>query len=149
MIDTFYFLIFLTKFLETLKSREFQRQAAQCVGRVIRSKADYGMMIFADKRYFDYCLDLFNFGLAEHGESHMYGCFMLTNWLQSCCISYALNCQSHVAKKGSHFPAFGHVIQWKQAFLVQNSLLKCQQKGTILGKHMMHEVGSFNEKVYT
>ncbi|RVW54822.1 DNA repair helicase XPD [Vitis vinifera] len=26
-----------------------QRQAAQCVGRVIRSKADYGMMIFADK----------------------------------------------------------------------------------------------------
>ncbi|XP_022727975.1 DNA repair helicase XPD isoform X2 [Durio zibethinus] len=27
------------------------RQAAQCVGRVIRSKADYGMMIFADKRW--------------------------------------------------------------------------------------------------
>lgn len=27
------------------------RQAAQCVGRVIRSKADYGMMLFADKRY--------------------------------------------------------------------------------------------------
>uniref|UniRef100_A0A2N9GW53 DNA 5'-3' helicase n=1 Tax=Fagus sylvatica TaxID=28930 RepID=A0A2N9GW53_FAGSY len=27
------------------------RQAAQCVGRVIQSKADYGMMIFADKRY--------------------------------------------------------------------------------------------------
>uniref|UniRef100_A0ACD5VB50 Uncharacterized protein n=1 Tax=Avena sativa TaxID=4498 RepID=A0ACD5VB50_AVESA len=27
------------------------RQAAQCVGRVMRSKADYGMMIFADKRY--------------------------------------------------------------------------------------------------
>ncbi|XP_021897957.1 DNA repair helicase XPD [Carica papaya] len=27
------------------------RQAAQCVGRVIRSKADYGMMIFADKRH--------------------------------------------------------------------------------------------------
>lgn len=27
------------------------RQAAQCVGRVIRSKADYGMMVFADKRY--------------------------------------------------------------------------------------------------
>ncbi|KAK9841666.1 hypothetical protein WJX74_009815 [Apatococcus lobatus] len=27
------------------------RQSAQCVGRVIRSKADYGMMIFADKRY--------------------------------------------------------------------------------------------------
>lgn len=29
---------------------DVQRQAAQCVGRVIRSKADYGMMIFADKR---------------------------------------------------------------------------------------------------
>lgn len=27
------------------------RQAAQCVGRVIRSKSDYGMMVFADKRY--------------------------------------------------------------------------------------------------
>jgi DNA excision repair protein ERCC-2 len=27
------------------------RQAAQCIGRVIRSKADYGIMIFADKRY--------------------------------------------------------------------------------------------------
>ena len=27
------------------------RQASQCVGRVIRSKADYGLMVFADKRY--------------------------------------------------------------------------------------------------
>mmetsp|Transcript_34561 Transcript_34561/g.97475 ORF Transcript_34561/g.97475 Transcript_34561/m.97475 type:complete len:753 (+) Transcript_34561:3-2261(+) len=27
------------------------RQAAQCVGRVIRSKSDYGMMVFADSRY--------------------------------------------------------------------------------------------------
>ncbi len=27
------------------------RQASQCVGRVIRSKLDYGLMIFADKRY--------------------------------------------------------------------------------------------------
>ncbi|GMH35311.1 hypothetical protein BSKO_03179 [Bryopsis sp. KO-2023] len=27
------------------------RQSAQCVGRVIRSKKDYGMMVFADKRY--------------------------------------------------------------------------------------------------
>mmetsp|Transcript_27360 Transcript_27360/g.33406 ORF Transcript_27360/g.33406 Transcript_27360/m.33406 type:complete len:795 (-) Transcript_27360:280-2664(-) len=27
------------------------RQASQCVGRVIRSKVDYGIMIFADKRY--------------------------------------------------------------------------------------------------
>lgn len=32
-----------------------QRQAAQCVGRVIRSKADYGMMIFADKRFVFLC----------------------------------------------------------------------------------------------
>lgn len=27
------------------------RQASQCVGRVIRSKIDYGLMIFADSRY--------------------------------------------------------------------------------------------------
>ena len=27
------------------------RQAAQCIGRVIRSKADYGLMVLADKRY--------------------------------------------------------------------------------------------------
>ncbi|QDZ25410.1 DNA repair helicase Rad3 [Chloropicon primus] len=27
------------------------RQAAQCVGRVIRSKADYGLMVLADRRY--------------------------------------------------------------------------------------------------
>ncbi len=27
------------------------RQASQCVGRVIRSKIDYGLMIFADARY--------------------------------------------------------------------------------------------------
>lgn len=27
------------------------RTAAQCVGRVIRGKTDYGIMIFADKRY--------------------------------------------------------------------------------------------------
>ena len=27
------------------------RQASQCVGRVIRSKTDYGIMIFADSRY--------------------------------------------------------------------------------------------------
>ena len=27
------------------------RQASQCIGRVIRSKADYGLMVFADKRY--------------------------------------------------------------------------------------------------
>ena len=27
------------------------RQASQCVGRVIRSKTDYGLMIFADARY--------------------------------------------------------------------------------------------------
>ena len=41
----------LTKFSHNLKFCKCQRQAAQCVGRVIRSKADYGMMIFADKRY--------------------------------------------------------------------------------------------------
>ena len=27
------------------------RQTSQCVGRVLRSKYDYGLMIFADKRY--------------------------------------------------------------------------------------------------
>lgn len=27
------------------------RTGAQCVGRVIRGKTDYGLMIFADKRY--------------------------------------------------------------------------------------------------
>lgn len=27
------------------------RHAAQCVGRVIRGKTDYGIMIFADKRF--------------------------------------------------------------------------------------------------
>src|SRR5690606_25627519 len=27
------------------------RNAAQCVGRVIRGKSDYGLMVFADKRY--------------------------------------------------------------------------------------------------
>eukprot|EP00062_Callorhinchus_milii_P028002 gi/632992006/ref/XP_007884881.1/ PREDICTED: TFIIH basal transcription factor complex helicase XPD subunit-like [Callorhinchus milii] len=27
------------------------RHAAQCVGRVIRGKTDYGLMIFADKRF--------------------------------------------------------------------------------------------------
>ena len=27
------------------------RQCAQCLGRVIRTKEDYGLMIFADKRY--------------------------------------------------------------------------------------------------
>jgi len=27
------------------------RQAAQCAGRVIRNKFDYGIMVFADRRY--------------------------------------------------------------------------------------------------
>jgi len=27
------------------------RQAAQCAGRVIRNKNDYGVVVFADKRY--------------------------------------------------------------------------------------------------
>lgn len=38
-------------FVFTIVCMHVQRQAAQCVGRVIRSKADYGMMIFADKRF--------------------------------------------------------------------------------------------------
>lgn len=32
-------------------SFDAMRQTSQCVGRVLRSKYDYGMMIFADKRY--------------------------------------------------------------------------------------------------
>lgn len=43
------FALEITKFINWILL--VQRQAAQCVGRVIRSKADYGMMIFADKRY--------------------------------------------------------------------------------------------------
>eukprot|EP01053_Blabericola_migrator_P013469 Blabericola_migrator_1__13468@NODE_973_length_5857_cov_179_640933_g675_i0_p1_GENE_NODE_973_length_5857_cov_179_640933_g675_i0NODE_973_length_5857_cov_179_640933_g675_i0_p1_ORF_typecomplete_len839_score174_65Helicase_C_2/PF13307_6/9e48DEAD_2/PF06733_15/3_2e31HBB/PF06777_11/1_7e19HBB/PF06777_11/2e06HBB/PF06777_11/2_6e03ResIII/PF04851_15/1_8e10DEAD/PF00270_29/0_22DEAD/PF00270_29/2_5e02RVT_N/PF13655_6/0_065PhoH/PF02562_16/0_24PhoH/PF02562_16/8_5e03PhoH/PF02562_16/8_2e02AAA_22/PF13401_6/24AAA_22/PF13 len=35
----------------TFLSFDAMRQAAQCVGRVIRSKIDYGLMIFADFRY--------------------------------------------------------------------------------------------------
>ena len=27
------------------------RQTSQCVGRILRSKYDYGLMIFADSRY--------------------------------------------------------------------------------------------------
>merc|ERR1712217_73051 len=39
-----------------IKEAEFlnfdaMRQASQCLGRVIRSKKDYGVMIFADQRY--------------------------------------------------------------------------------------------------
>lgn len=39
-----------------IKENEFltfdaMRNAGQCVGRVIRGKTDYGIMIFADKRY--------------------------------------------------------------------------------------------------
>ncbi|KAI3835020.1 hypothetical protein MKX03_007313 [Papaver bracteatum] len=37
--------------VEEFMTFDARRQAAQCVGRVIRSKADYGIMIFADKRY--------------------------------------------------------------------------------------------------
>ena len=32
-------------------SFDAMRQTSQCVGRVLRSKYDYGQMIFADKRY--------------------------------------------------------------------------------------------------
>eukprot|EP01054_Gregarina_sp_Poly1_P003100 Gregarina_sp_Poly_1__3099@NODE_1872_length_3157_cov_37_260841_g1214_i0_p1_GENE_NODE_1872_length_3157_cov_37_260841_g1214_i0NODE_1872_length_3157_cov_37_260841_g1214_i0_p1_ORF_typecomplete_len864_score121_63Helicase_C_2/PF13307_6/7_4e03Helicase_C_2/PF13307_6/2_3e47HBB/PF06777_11/5_2e24HBB/PF06777_11/1_3e06DEAD_2/PF06733_15/3_3e23DEAD_2/PF06733_15/1_4e06ResIII/PF04851_15/4_3e12DEAD/PF00270_29/0_068DEAD/PF00270_29/2_7e02AAA_22/PF13401_6/45AAA_22/PF13401_6/0_77FtsK_SpoIIIE/PF01580_18/0_15DUF2075/PF0 len=35
----------------TFLSFDAMRQAAQCVGRVIRSKVDYGLMVFADFRY--------------------------------------------------------------------------------------------------
>lgn len=39
-----------------IKDKDFltfdaMRQTSQCVGRVLRSKYDYGQMIFADKRY--------------------------------------------------------------------------------------------------
>ncbi|KAI3960399.1 hypothetical protein MKW98_017123 [Papaver atlanticum] len=37
--------------VEDFMTFDAMRQAAQCVGRVIRSKADYGIMILADKRY--------------------------------------------------------------------------------------------------
>lgn len=49
------------------------RQAAQCVGRVIRSKSDYGMMIFADKRYqrHDKRSKLPNWILSQLKDSHM------------------------------------------------------------------------------
>ena len=33
----------------TKMSFTFGVQASQCVGRVIRSKADYGLMVFADE----------------------------------------------------------------------------------------------------
>ena len=32
------------------------RQTSQCAGRVIRSKTDYGLMVFADKRYVHACI---------------------------------------------------------------------------------------------
>lgn len=49
------------------------RQAAQCVGRVIRSKADYGMMIFADKRYsrHDKRSKLPGWILSHLGDAHL------------------------------------------------------------------------------
>ncbi|KAM7253928.1 hypothetical protein ACFE04_031610 [Oxalis oulophora] len=49
------------------------RQAAQCVGRVIRSKADYGMMIFADKRYsrHDKRSKLPSWILSHLGDAHL------------------------------------------------------------------------------
>lgn len=44
-------MFFRPTFLHLLCSRALFLQAAQCVGRVIRSKSDYGLMIFADARY--------------------------------------------------------------------------------------------------
>ena len=37
--------------LLTMPNQDALRQASQCVGRVIRSKTDYGLMVFADSRY--------------------------------------------------------------------------------------------------
>ena len=38
-------------FAEDFLNFDALRQASQCVGRVIRSKTDYGLMVFADSRY--------------------------------------------------------------------------------------------------
>lgn len=38
-------------FTEDFLNFDALRQASQCVGRVIRSKTDYGLMVFADSRY--------------------------------------------------------------------------------------------------
>lgn len=46
------------------------RQASQCVGRVIRSKADYGMMIFADKR----CAIPFSSMISFHACTTLLSC---------------------------------------------------------------------------
>ncbi|KAK8916305.1 DNA repair helicase UVH6 [Platanthera zijinensis] len=56
------------------------RQAAQCVGRVIRSKADYGMMIFADKRY------------SRHDKRSK-----LPSWILSCLRDAHLNLSTDMA----------------------------------------------------
>lgn len=37
------------------------RTTAQCVGRVIRGKQDYGIMIFADKVYYYYHYTMINY----------------------------------------------------------------------------------------
>ena len=42
---------FIFIFTEDFLNFDALRQASQCVGRVIRSKTDYGLMVFADSRY--------------------------------------------------------------------------------------------------
>ena len=43
--------VHISIFAEDFLNFDALRQAAQCVGRVIRSKTDYGLMVFADSRY--------------------------------------------------------------------------------------------------
>jgi DNA excision repair protein ERCC-2 len=49
------------------------RQAAQCVGRVIRSKMDYGIMVFADRRYNKQVAPIFHDALlTSFGSSNIF-----------------------------------------------------------------------------
>ena len=63
-----YFLLILQARLEYLRDTfqirendfltfDAMRHAAQCVGRALRGKTDYGIMIFADKRFARYVLN--------------------------------------------------------------------------------------------
>lgn len=45
------------------------RHAAQCVGRAIRGKTDYGLMIFADKVCLNICLILPQYSRLLHSAS--------------------------------------------------------------------------------
>ncbi len=44
------------------------RNAAQCVGRVLRGKTDWGLMVFADKVSHVYYLELRCVGLTQRGH---------------------------------------------------------------------------------